>query len=82
MERRVAVIRSNRVDGPALACTVAVPFGGTLGVELSIIAAPKTHFGLSHRRCCPEIILLFDSNSEGLHSRRGRSRRYEVPRYP
>jgi len=33
MERRVAVIRSNRVDGPALACTVAVPFGGTL--ELS-----------------------------------------------
>jgi len=37
VERRVAVIRSNRVDGPALACFVAVPFEGTL--ELSRLSS-------------------------------------------
>jgi hypothetical protein len=43
MERREAVIQHNRFDSPALACFVAVPFEGTLELELSIIAAPNTH---------------------------------------
>jgi hypothetical protein len=53
-ERRVAVIRSNHFDGPALACFVAVPLGGTLELSCRSSQLPKTHFGLRVEAVVPK----------------------------